>query len=69
MAEHLATAKETPKIAFLVIIITITAMVISIVIARYVNPQTLTYKTFGMTYVTMNNSFYEIINNKIQKSW
>ena len=55
------------RIAFVGIIVTITAMVISIVITSYMDPRTLTHKTFGVTYMTMNNPFYEIINNEIQK--
>lgn len=58
---------EKNKKAVLGIIITITAMVIGIILTSYFDTRSTTRKVFGVTYMTMNNPFYEVINNEIQK--
>lgn len=49
------------------IIIIIIAMIICMIYTVYVTPSSSNHKTFGVTYMTMNNPFYEVINNELRK--
>lgn len=50
------------------IIITLTVMIICTVYASYVTPSFSSHKVFGVTYMTMNNPFYEVIDNELRKA-
>lgn len=58
---------EKNKKALVGIILTITAMIIGLIITSYMDPHASSHKVFGVTYMTMNNPFYEVINNEIEK--
>lgn len=58
---------EKNKKAIVGIILTITAMIIGLIVTSYMNPHSSSHKVFGVTYMTMNNPFYEVINNEIEK--
>lgn len=59
--------KQNQK-ALLVMIIIITAMIVCSVYASYVTPSLSSHKVFGVTYMTMNNPFYEVIDNELRKA-
>lgn len=48
------------------LMITIAVMIVGTIYARYIGPDTSHY-VFGVTYMTMNNPFYEVINNELLK--
>lgn len=58
---------EQNQKAILWIIITLTAMIICTVYATYATPSFSSHKVFGVTYMTMNNPFYEVIDNELRK--
>lgn len=58
---------EKNKKAIVGIILTMTAMIIGIILTSYLDTRSSSHKVFGVTYMTMNNPFYEVINNEIQK--
>lgn len=48
------------------IIVTIAMMIVGLIYTSYSRPSS-HHKVFGVTYMTMNNPFYEIINNELEK--
>lgn len=58
--------EEQNKKALMRIMIVIIAMVICLIYSNYLSPIH-NQKVFGVTYMTMNNPFYEVINNEIEK--
>lgn len=44
----------------------VVAMLVGTIYVRYITPSS-SYKVFGVSYMTMNNPFYEVINNEIIK--
>ena len=57
---------ERSKKTLYIIIGLITAMLLGTVYGSYLTPSK-THLVFGATYVTMNNPFYEVINNELKK--
>ena len=50
------------------IIVTIAMMIVGLIYTSYSRPSS-HHKVFGVTYMTMNNPFYEIINNELEKQF
>lgn len=60
------TYKRNNKIS--VIILSLIAFIlITTVYMKYKNPEQDSHRRFGVTYMTMNNPFYEVINNELRK--
>ena len=57
---------ERSKKTLYIIIGLITAMLLGTVYGSYLTPSK-THLVFGATYMTMNNPFYEVINNELKK--
>lgn len=57
---------ERSKKTLYIIIGLITAMLLGTVYGSYLTPSR-THLVFGATYMTMNNPFYEVINNELKK--
>lgn len=51
----------------IVILVIIAILLINMVYIRYQKSQYSSHRRFGVTYMTMNNPFYEVINNEIKK--
>lgn len=58
--------EEQNKKALMWIVIVVTTMVVCLIYTNYITPVR-SQKVFGVTYMTMNNPFYEVINNEIGK--
>ncbi len=46
--------------------VAIALILVAVIYAMYVRPQS-AHKVFGVTYMTINNPFYEVVNNEIMK--
>lgn len=57
---------ERSKKSLYIIIWLIVATLLGTVYTSYLTPQK-THLIFGATYMTMNNPFYEVINNELRK--
>ena len=57
--------KQNQKALFGIIVI-IAMMIVGLIYTSYSRPSS-HHKVFGVTYMTMNNPFYEIINNELEK--
>lgn len=58
--------KNKIKTLFIIISIIISSIVIANIYSLYQVPSS-SFRRFGVTYMTMNNPFYEVINNELKK--
>lgn len=55
------------KTVFIVFFIIISLIIVGSIYQKYSIPSQTSFHRFGVTYMTMNNPFYEVINNELKK--